>query len=242
MSTRIAAFVGATGGAGTTRLAVEAASVLAATGHSVAVFDAAVQTQGLAAYTDHHIDGDLTALLTGEADLEETLYELELSVPGTVNLCPSWAPFERVSRAKTAGAANRFEQQLAAAAISHDFVIVDTPPIGGNQAIAAVNTADRICLVAPDSSRGHDGVALGQERLADIGCTADLLVANRSTERVLDADVHVPEFEATDPRTAPSVLPVSKEPSAVAAVVETLFDLDLDINSPDSGRLSGLLQ
>jgi cellulose biosynthesis protein BcsQ len=243
MSTRIAALVGATGGAGTTRLTVESAALLAATGRSVAVFDAAVQTQGLAAYTDQRIDADLTALLTGEADLEATLYEMDLDLPGTVNLCPTWAPFERLSRAKTAGAANRFEQQLAAAAISHDAVLIDTPPIGGNQAIAAVNAADWVGIVAPDSPRGRDGVALTRERLADLGIGSDAVVANRSTEQQIDADLRVPETEPTDSVGVPSCVPADEQfTPAVLAVSEHLLGTELDIDVPDSGRFSGLLQ
>jgi cellulose biosynthesis protein BcsQ len=242
MSTQIAALVGATGGAGTTRLTVESAALLAATGRSVAVFDAAVQTQGLGAYTDQRIDADLTALLTGEADLGATLYEMGLDLPGVVNLCPASCPFERLARAKTAGAANRFEQQLAAAAISHDAVFVDTPPIGGNQAIAAVNAADTVSLVAPDTPRGRDGVARSRERLADIGVENDLIVANRSDESTVDATVRVPETAGTEPRSAPSCLPPS-EPftPAIRELVETLLGVDLDLETSDSGRLSSLV-
>lgn len=242
MSTRIAAFVGATGGAGTTRLTVESAALLAATGRSVAVFDAAVQTQGLAAYTDRRIEADLTSLLTEEADLDATLYGMGLDLPGAVNLCPAWAPFERLARAKTAGAANRFEQQLAAAAISHDVVLVDTPPIGGNQAIAAVNAADRVGIVAPDTGRGRDGVALARERLADIGIEDDAVIANRSTEETIDAAARVPEIEATDADSAPSCVPADEQfTPAVLDVVAQLVGIDLDLELPDSGRFSGLL-
>jgi len=243
MSTQIAALVGATGGAGTTRLTVESAALLAATGRSVAVFDAAVQTQGLAAYTEQRIDNDLTALLTGEANLDAVLYGMDLDVAGEVNLCPAWAPFERLARAKTAGAADRFEQQLAAAAISHDTVLVDTPPIGGNQAIAAVNAADRVGIVAPDTPRGRDGVALAQERSADLGIGIDTIIANRSTDAFLEADVHIPEGESTAPRSAPGCLPADEQfTPAVAAAVETVLGVDLDIELPESGRFSGLFQ
>jgi cellulose biosynthesis protein BcsQ len=216
---------------------------LAATGRSVAVFDAAVQTQGLATYTDQRIDADLTALLTGEADLDTTLYEMDLDLPGVVNLCPAWAPFERLSRAKTAGAANRFEQQLAAAALSHDAVLIDTPPIGGNQAIAAVNAADWVSLVAPDSPRGRDGVALTRERLADIGSGSDAVIANRSTTQRIDADLRVPETEPTDPARAPSCVPADEQfTPAILAVSEQLLGVEVDLDVPESGPLSGLLQ
>lgn len=243
MSTRIAALVGATGGAGTTRLTVESAALMAAAGRSVAVFDAAVQTQGLAAYTDQPIDADMTALLTEEAELDATLYEMALDLPGVVNLCPAWCPFERLARAKTAGAANRFEQHLAAAAISHDAVLVDTPPIGGNQAIAAVNAADRVGIVAPDTTRGRDGVALTRERLADIGVEADAVIANHSTDGLLKTALRVPELAQSAPSSAPSCLPVDEQVTpAILETVETLLDADLDIEIPESGRFTGLVQ
>lgn len=242
MSTRIAAMVGATGGAGTTRLTVECATLLAATGRDVAVFDAAFQTAGLAAYTDQRIERDITALLTDEADLESSLYERGASLPGRVALCPARCPFERLARAKTAGAGNRFEQQLAAAAIPHDVVLVDTPPLGGNQAVAAVNAADRIGIVAPDSPRGRDGISLLRERLADVGTTDDAVIANRSGGDCPDADVHVPEADTTDVREAPSCVPVDETfTPAIAETVEALLGIDVDIDSPDEGRFSGFL-
>jgi cellulose biosynthesis protein BcsQ len=241
MSTKIATLVGATGGAGTTRLTVESAALLAATGRSVAVFDAALQTQGLASYVDGRIDSDVTALLTGEAELDDVLYELALDLPETVSVCPARAPFERLARAKTAGAANRFEQQLAAAAISHDAVLVDTPPIGGNQAIAAVEAADRVGLVAPDSHRGNDGLALAQERLADIGHSASVVLANRAGDGPLQADVSIPESSVTAPQDCPAVPGDDGFRSAIAEAVEALLGFDIEIETTESGRLSGLL-
>lgn len=241
MSTRIATLVGATGGAGTTRLTVESGALLAATGRSVAVFDAALQTQGLAAYVDGRIDPDATALLTDEADLEETLYELDLDLPGTVSVCPARAPFERLARAKTAGAATRFEQQLAAAAISHDAVLVDTPPIGGNQAIAAVEAADCVGIVAPDTHRGNDGLALAEERLADIGHSASVVLANRAGGGPLEGDVSVPESSVTAPRECPAVPTEDGFTSGIAAAVEALLGFDIEVDTQESGRLSGLL-
>lgn len=241
MSTRIATLVGATGGAGATRLAVESAALLAATGRSVAVFDAALQTQGLASYVDGRIENDVTALLTGEADLDDTLSEMALDLPGTVSVCPARAPFERLAQAKTAGAANRFEQQLAAAAISHDAVLVDTPPIGGNQAIAAVEAADRVALVAPDSHRGNDGLALARERLTDLGHSASVVLANRASDGPLEGDVSIPESSVTAPQNCPAVPAEDGFTPAIAETVEALLGFDVDVDADKSGRLSGLL-
>ena len=242
MTTRIGALLGATGGAGTTRLAVETGALLAATGRDVAVFDAAFGTQGLASYTDRRIEADVTALLTGDAELETVLYEHTADVPGRLALAPAWAPFDRLARAKTAGAAERFEEQLSAAAISHDVVLVDTPPIGGNQAIAAVNAADRVGIVTPDTPRGADGLALAHERLADIGVESDAVVANRSAEPSLDADAAVPPSEVTDPGECPACLPVDETfAPAIAELAAAVLDIDVEIETPESTGIAGLL-
>jgi MinD-like ATPase involved in chromosome partitioning or flagellar assembly len=242
MTTRIAALVGATGGAGTTRLTVETGALLAATGRDVAVFDAAFETQGMASYTEQRIEADVTALLTGEAELEAVLYEHAADVPGRLALAPAWAPFERLARAETAGAGERFEEQLSAAAISHDVVLVDTPPIGGNQAIAAVDAADRVGIVTPDTPRGADGLALAHERLADIGVESDAVVANRSVDPSLDADAAVPRSDVTDPQDCPACLPIDDSfAPAIADLVAALLGIDVEIETKESEGIAGLL-
>lgn len=241
MSTQIAALVGATGGAGTTRLTVETAGVLASAGRDVAIFDAAVQTQGLASYAETEIQADITALLTGAATLDSALVEQPTELPGTLSICAASAPFERLARAKTAGGAKQLEQQLAAAALSHDVVLIDTPPIGGNQAVAAVNAADQVAVVTPDSVRGRDGLALARERLADIGVSELTVIANRS-DGSLDADVHIPEVETTDPRECPSAVPADEQfTPAVIELIEAVLGVTPEIEIPDSGRFAGLL-
>ena len=68
MNATTLALVGATGGAGTTRTAVELAAMGARDGDDVAVVDAAFTTQGLSEYVAGRIDPDLTALLTDDPD------------------------------------------------------------------------------------------------------------------------------------------------------------------------------
>ncbi|WEL28362.1 Chromosome partitioning ATPase, ParA family [Haloferax volcanii] len=63
------ALVGATGGAGTTRLSLELAAALATDGRDVAVLDAAFATQGLSDYVSGTLDPDATALVTDAADV-----------------------------------------------------------------------------------------------------------------------------------------------------------------------------
>lgn len=242
MSTQTLAVLGTAGGVGTTRLTVEFGATLSRAGRDVAIFDAAFATQGLASYVPVH-EADATALVTGDAELGDALTVLSLDVPGSVAVCPARAPFERLARAKTAGAAERFERQLAAAALSHDVVLVDTPPIAGNQTLAAVNTADRIAVVTEPGQRGRDALAFTRERLADVGETAGTVVANRDEEEsVDDADVHVPVTETTEPESWPAAVPPDDTfAPAVAAAVETALDAPLDLEFPESGRLGGLV-
>lgn len=242
MSTQTVAVVGTAGGVGTTRLTVEFGATLARAGREVAVFDAAFATQGLASYVPVQ-DADATALVTGDAQLGDTLATLPLDVPGRVAMCPARAPFERLARAKTAGAAERFERQLAAAALSHDVVLVDTPPLAANQALAAVNTADRIAVVAEPGQRGRDALAATHERLTDVGETADTVLLNRADDgTVADADAHVPTADVTEPQSAPAVVPPDETVApAVADAVETALDTSLELEFPESGRLGGLV-
>ncbi|KKF39305.1 hypothetical protein FK85_29590 [Halorubrum saccharovorum] len=66
MQATMLALVGATGGAGTTRTAVELAALGARDVRDVAVVDAAFTTQGLSEYVSGRIGTDLTTLVTDE--------------------------------------------------------------------------------------------------------------------------------------------------------------------------------
>ena len=175
MSANTTAVVGATGGAGTTRTTVEAATMLARDGRAVAVLDAAFATQGLADHVEGDLRPDLTALLTDEVDapLDAGLIESDWTDTGRVALCPARAPFERLARAKTPAAARRFEDRIAEAAARFDHVLVDTPPVASNQAIAAVTACERVAVVAPATTRGDDAAQRTIDRLADLGYEID---------------------------------------------------------------------
>lgn len=243
MTVQTLAFVGAAGGVGTTRLTVECGGTLARAGWDVAIFDAAFATQGLAGYVDEEIHDDVTALVTGETTLEQALYRLDLDASGSVSLCPARAPFERVSRAQTARAAERFEEQLAAAALSHDLVLVDTPPINSNQGLAAVNTADRRILVTVGTDRGAAALSTSRERLADIGHEEAIVVVNRATDAArIDADVTIPESRVTRARNAPATIdPDGSFAPAVAAMTEDLVGVPLDLEFSEGSRFGGLV-
>ncbi|MFD1570611.1 ParA family protein, partial [Halorubrum laminariae] len=153
MHTTTLALVGATGGAGTTRTAVELAAVGARGGRDVAVVDAAFTTQGLSEYVAGRIGTDLTALVTDEteASLSAAAYPLVggdehspgpvpnsdgtdgTDAPGHVDILPARAPFERLARAKTAAAARKLERRIGEAASAYDAVVVDVAPVGSNE-------------------------------------------------------------------------------------------------------------
>lgn len=238
--TQIVAVIGTAGGVGTTRLTVECGATLARTGRDVAIVDAAFETQGLRAYVDSEVTDDVTALLTDEASLGDVLYDVPVGLPGRLAIAPARAPFERLARAQTAGAAEQLERQLAASSLSHDVVLVDTPPIAGNHAVASVNAAERIALVTPDTPRGRDSLALMRGRLDDIGESPDAVLRNLATGQ-LDEGVGIPESDVTRAADAPACNdPDEAFAPAVATAVEAMLDVSLDIDFPSGGRFGDL--
>ena len=231
-----AALVGATGGAGTTRLTIELGALLANDGREVAVFDAAFATQGLGDYLPGRIDPDLTTLLTDDRDasLADGLVDVPLDdAAGRLACCPAVAPFERLARAKSPAAAQALESRLADAAATFDHVLVDTPPVAANQSVAAVNAAARTVVVAPASTRGRDAVQRMRDRLGDLDVDVDAVVTTRGELSV--ADAAVPEIDP-DVTAAPTCLSERSTAAAVADVAGTVFDAD-----PATGDGHGLL-
>jgi cellulose biosynthesis protein BcsQ len=232
----VAALVGATGGAGTTRLTIELGALLANDGREVVVFDAAFATQGLSDYLPGRIDPDLTALLTDERDapLSAGLVDFPLDdAEGRLACCPAVAPFERLARAKSPAAAQAFESRIAAAADAFDHVLVDTPPVAANQAVAAVNAAARTVVVAPATARGRDAVQRTIGRLDDLEVGADAVVATRGDLSVADATM--PET-ARAVTAAPTCLSERSTAAAVADVANAVLGVD-----PATGDGRGLL-
>jgi len=241
--TATVALVGAAGGVGTTRLTVECAATLARAGYDVAVLDAAYATQGLTAYVDDRLGTDITEVVADDRELEAALTEVPVDTAGRLALAPARAPFERFARAKTAGAAERFEDRMAAAALSHDLVLVDVPPVAANQAVAAAAAADRVAVVTADTERGADALARTRGRLQDVGTAADAVLVNRSDESavVAGADAAVPETDRRRAADAPACLtPDESFAPAVAAAAERAVGISLDLEFPSGGRLDGL--
>lgn len=242
---RSAAVVGVAGGAGATRLTVELATTLARDGRDVAVFDAAFATQGLSQYVHGRIDADATRLLTDdEVAAESAMVDLDVETPGDVRLCPAYAPFERIARAKSGEAAERFGQEIRDATVAYDHVLVDTPPVADNPSIAAVNATDNVACVVPSSKRGVDTLARARDRLADIGVEPHRVVANRAAEPadpastpVESADVAVPESDVETLAGTPVCVDGATGPfaRALATTAEAVFDTQLDVTFPKEG-------
>ena len=243
------AFVGATGGAGTTRSCLELATVLAAAGDDVAVIDAAYDTQGLARHLPGRLDPDATALTTDAVDEplaaglvdydpdpdRAALDREDLPEPGRVACLPARAPFERLARAKTPEAAQALERRIDGAAREFDRVLIDTPPLGSNPAVAAVTTAERVAVVTPATERGVDAAQMARGRLQDVGTSADAVVA---TDRTGTADVPATDAEVVIPELAPAAPAALETEAAVDAftgVADAVLDRELDLPLADGG-------
>ncbi|MEF8828816.1 MAG: ParA family protein [Haloarcula sp.] len=235
------AFVGCTGGAGTTRLTVETAATLARGGRSVAVVDAAFGTQGLATYVEGRLDTDATSVAVGDASVDDALFRWDIDAAGRVALCPAHAPFERLARAKTAESAQTLERAIEDVTGRFDHVLLDVPPIASNQAVAAATTAQRRALVMPAGQRGRDLLPRQQGRLRDIGAPASAVVAARvhgdDGEPVEDAAHTVPHIEPGAPRPL-ATDPDSDVAPTVAAMAEDLLEVELGLTFEDDGLFS----
>lgn len=227
--TETVAFVGAAGGVGTTRTTLACAELLARDGHDTAVLDAAYGTQGLADRVSGSIDPDMTRLCLEETPLEAGLVDRPIEGGGRLSVCPARAPFARLAEAKTVEAAERFEARIAEATRAFEHVLIDTPPITANQAVAAATSAETVAVVC-DSGRAESAVPRTIDRLADIGIEECTTVLTETTEHP-DADVTVPTLQAEPP--------VVDEAEAIRSVVEETTGVRIERESAD-GFLSKL--
>jgi cellulose biosynthesis protein BcsQ len=264
MNATTLALVGATGGAGTTRTAVELAAMGARDGDDVAVVDAAFTTQGLSEYVAGRIDPDLTALLTDDPDaaLSAATYPVVGTgegserrvdddgdgpdLPGRVDAVPARAPFERVARAKTAEAARKLERRIDEAATTYDAVVVDAAPVGSNEAVAAATAVDRAVAVRPATAHGRDAAQRLRGRVADVGGNLDATLAverpgtDGSDGASDDGEAGVVRVPPTE--TAVATAPTAAEESdayarAIAVAYETAFDASLGVEFPEKGLI-----
>ncbi|WP_280538177.1 ParA family protein [Halopenitus sp. POP-27] len=221
------ALVGATGGAGTTRTAVEMAAAGAIDDRDVIVIDAAYATQGLSEYVSGRIDPDVTTLVTdGRTDTPDAAaYTVDGDWGGRVRLVPASAPFERIARAKTVDAARGLVSVINAASETADHVIVDTPPVAANQAVAAVTETDRIAAVTPGTVHGRDALERLRGRIQDVGERVETTIATRGSLPAADVDLPTAEETAT---THPTVRPTGGAyAEGIATALEVCFETTL---------------
>jgi len=192
-----AAFVGAAGGVGTTRVTLGVGRLVAGSGVDTAVLDAAYGTQGLSDRVSGRLDPDMTALCLSETPLEEGLVDVPVEGAGRLAVCPARAPFERLARANAPAAAERFGEHVDAAARQFERVLVDTPPVATNPAVAAATAAGTVAVVC-DEARAESAVPRTEDRLADIGVESAATLVTR-TDAHPDADVAVPAFDSGTP-------------------------------------------
>lgn len=238
MHVRTAALVGAAGGAGTTRTAVEVAGALARADRSVLVFDLDFATQGLSQSVSGRIDPDVTAVLTDDVDVTDATIPWDVPGDGRLDVLPAFAPFVEVAAAMTPDVAEGVGDVLREATATYDHVLLDVPPIVSNQAIAGVDAADRVAAVFPPTDRGIDSLQRTKGRLEDVGSPLDLAIATRTTESAApaDADLVVPVLPPKPAPDRPTTLDGGGD--AVATVAETaarLFDVELEVGPKRDG-------
>jgi septum site-determining protein MinD len=226
MSTTVA-FVGAAGGVGTTRLTLESGRLLAANGVDTAILDASYGTQGLSDRISGRLDPDVTALCLRETPLEEGLVDLPVEGAGRLAACPAHAPFERLARAKTADAAERFGELIDEAARHFECVLVDTPPVATNPAVAAVTAVEAVAIIC-DGDRAQSALPRTEDRLSDVGTSSSTTFVTRTSEHP-DADVAIPTFDAESPATEPD----APAHAALCDAVETITDVSIDRPDPE---------
>jgi cellulose biosynthesis protein BcsQ len=239
MSETTLAVVGAVGGAGTTRTAVELAAIGALCGRSVTVVDAAYATQGLSEYVSGRIAPDLTRLLVDDTDrpLRDATYRIEGDWPGTLSVVPVRAPFERLARAKAAAPARALASRIEEARTTADHVVVDTPPVATNPAVAAVTAAERVAAVTPGTDHGRDALQRLRGRLADVGAERDVTIATGESIAAADAVLPDPDPSAmrpvVDQRNGAYAV-------AVAAAFQTCFETTVDVDFEEERLLDRL--
>jgi Flp pilus assembly CpaE family ATPase len=160
----VVACVGATGGVGTTRTAVELARLAAAHDRAPLLVDTAVATQGLARLLVETPPRDLCDALADPEGL--ALDAIAVELPSGLVLVPIDAPLCAIAPALRAEAAGALAAAIAEAAADRPLVIIDVPPVATNLAIAGITSADVILLLHRVGDR--EAVRRGRELIADL--------------------------------------------------------------------------
>lgn len=217
----IVSLVGAAGGAGTTRLAVETAGHITARGDTVVVVDVDFATQGLADYVPGQFTTELTTALRDQVSLAELPIALDVAHTPQPHALPSFAGLSRVATAMQQAAAEYLGDQLTALDDEFDHVLLDTPTPVTNPAIAAVTTADTVGVVFPRSPRGIESLHRTEGFLHDIDVAADYTISTPTPQEATiedPADIVIPQLADTPPRDVPTTLGTGTGSDAVESL------------------------
>lgn len=223
----ILALVGAAGGAGTTRLAVETAGRITARGETAVLVDTDFATQGLAEYVPGQFPTDIVGALCDQRPIETVTSPLSVDHTPPPQAAPSFAGLSRVATALETDAAAHLSEELSALTDTYEHVLVDTPMPVTNPAIAAVAAADTVGVVFPRSVRGIESLHRTAGFLNDIDVAAGVQLSNacRQPSPPEDpADIAVPELDRVPPRDAPTTAQGGVGAEAIDTLIEAVTE------------------
>jgi len=192
-SSTITAVVRASDGTASAPLCLALGGMLAAADRSVLLLDVDADIQPLARYTHGVIDPDLSQVLLGDTTLEEATYPIQAD-DGHIAVSPFRAPFTRLARAKASEAAQQLAPVLETATTRYDHIIVHTPPIGSNPAVAAITEASTVGIATRADEPGLDALYTMQGRIDDIGAEWTATVATGRNKHADAVDVVLPDI------------------------------------------------
>ncbi len=230
-SSTTAALARASDGTASGPLCLALGGMLAAADRSVLLLDVDADIQPLARYTPGAIDSDLSQVLLGDATLEEATYPIQVA-GDHIAVSPFRAPFARLARAKASEAAQQLSPILEAAATRYDHVIVHTPPIGSNPAVAAVTEASTVGIATRADEYGLDALYTMQGRIEDIGAEWTTTLATGRNKHADAVDVVLPDIvpgmsAPADPSS------ISKQTrTALATLASQLCGVEIPVTRP----------
>ena len=207
------------GGTGKSIISSNLSVVLAKAGKNVLILDADIKMANLSLLLDlEYADNTLNEVLSGEADLEDAIYEKY-----GVKILPTGISLSKTRKAKL----DKLEEVFKEITQNTDYLIIDTPPGLEVDAISALAGAENALLVVnPEISCIADVFKI--KKVSDLLNTNVLgLVVNRVRYDV--SELSVKEIEAILESKAVGIIPEDQEVKKSVA-----FGVPFYIRSPDS--------
>jgi len=207
------------GGTGKSIISSNLSVVLAKAGKNVLILDADIKMANLSLLLDlEYADTTLNEVLSGEADLEDAIYEKY-----GVKILPAGISLSKARKAKL----DKLEEVFKEITQNTDYLIIDTPPGLEVDAISALAGAENVLLVVnPEISCIADVFKI--KKVSDILNTNVLgLVVNRVRYDV--SELSAKEIEAILESKAVGIIPEDQEVKRSVA-----FGVPFYIRSPNS--------